>query len=324
MSEVNRQTTVPLELAGERVDKAAATLFDEFSRAALSGWIQAGDLTVDGARVKPKIRLLGGETLTLNARLEVKEDWNAAEAVPFDVVYEDADLLVISKPAGVVVHPGAGNPRGTLVNGLLHYRRSLELVPRAGIVHRLDKDTSGLLLIAADLRAHKRLVDALQARRIKRIYAALVEGVMVGGQDIDRPIGRDPVRRTLQRVREDGRPALTRVRVIDRYRSHSLVRAELETGRTHQIRVHLSSIGHPLLGDSRYGARGRLPASADAQTVDLLQGFKRQALHAQRLDFEHPGSGEAMSFETPVPADMQALIDALRADAGPGPGIRHA
>jgi 23S rRNA pseudouridine1911/1915/1917 synthase len=315
MAEVTRQATVPAELAGERVDKAAAVLFDEFSRAALSGWIQAGALTVDGARVKPKIRLLGGETLLLSAQLAAREDWHAAQAVPFEVVYEDADLLVVDKPAGVVVHPGAGNPHGTLVNGLLHYRRSLELVPRAGIVHRLDKDTSGLLLVAADLRAHKRLVDALQARRIRRIYAAVVEGVMVGGQDIDRPIGRDPVRRTLQRVRDDGRPALTRVRVVDRYRSHSLVRAELETGRTHQIRVHLSSIGHPLLGDARYGARGRLPGAADAATIELLRGFKRQALHAERLEFEHPVSAQAMSFRAPVPADMQALIDVLRADA---------
>ena len=201
MSEVTRQPAVPFDLAGERVDKVAAVLFDEFSRAALQGWIQAGALTVDGEQVKPKFRLLGGETLRLNARLEAKEDWQTAEPVPFEVIYEDADLLVINKPAGVVVHPGAGNPRGTLVNGLLNYRRSLQFVPRAGIVHRLDKDTSGLLLIAADLAAHRRLVDALQKRRIARIYAALVEGVMVGGQDIDRPIGRDPVRRTIARRR---------------------------------------------------------------------------------------------------------------------------
>ncbi|MFP6814996.1 MAG: 23S rRNA pseudouridine(1911/1915/1917) synthase RluD [Pseudomonadales bacterium] len=316
MSEVTRQSTVPSDLAGERVDKIAAVLFDEFSRAALQGWIQAGALTVDGEQVKPKIRLLGGETLRLNARLEAKEDWQTAEPVPFEVIYEDADLLVINKPAGVVVHPGAGNPRGTLVNGLLNHRRSLELVPRAGIVHRLDKDTSGLLLIAAHLGAHKRLVDALQERRIARKYAALVEGVMVGGQDIDRPIGRDPVRRTLQRVREDGREALTRVRVVQRYRSHTLITAALETGRTHQIRVHLSSIGHPLVGDSRYRARGRLPAGASSQTIQLLQSFKRQALHAERLDFEHPGSGAPMSFQTPPPTDMQTLIEALGADAG--------
>jgi 23S rRNA pseudouridine1911/1915/1917 synthase len=318
MPEVTRQSTVPPELAGERVDKAAAVLFDDFSRAALSGWIQAGALTVDGARVKPKIRLLGGETLTLDAQLQAREDWQSAEDVPFEVVYEDEHLLVVNKPAGVVVHPGAGNPRGTLVNGLLNHRRSLELVPRAGIVHRLDKDTSGLMLVAADLVAHKRLVDALQARQIKRIYGAVVEAVMVSGQDIDRPIGRDPVRRTQQRVRDDGRPALTRVRVKERYRTHSLIRAELETGRTHQIRVHLSSIGHPLLGDARYGARGRLPPGADAETIALLQGFKRQALHAEQLEFEHPGSGEIVNFQVPAPADMQAVINALRADADVG------
>ncbi len=315
MSEVTRQATVPSHLAGQRVDKAAAVLFSEFSRAVLSGWIQSGALTVNRAQVKPKLKLLGGEMLELNAHLESREDWQSAAAVPFEVVYEDASLLVVNKPAGVVVHPGAGNPRGTLVNGLLNYRRSLELLPRAGIVHRLDKDTSGLLLVAADLQAHKSLVDALQARLVKRIYQALVEGPMVGGRDIDRPIGRDPVRRTLQRVRDDGRPALTRVRVLERYRAHTLVRAELETGRTHQIRVHLSSIGHPLLGDSRYGARGRLPVGAAAETIVCLQSFKRQALHAARLDFEHPVSGEPMSFEVPVPADMQQLIDVLRADA---------
>lgn len=324
MSEVTRQSTVPPELAGERVDKVAAVLFDEFSRSALSGWIQAGALTVDGAQVKPKIRLMGGETLQLHAQLEAKEDWQAAEPVSFEVIYEDADLLVVNKPAGVVVHPGAGNPRGTLVNGLLNYRRSLELVPRAGIVHRLDKDTSGLLLIAADLRAHKRLVDAMQERQIARIYSALVEGVMVGGQDINRPIGRDPARRTLQRIRDDGRPALTRVRVVQRYRTHTLITAELETGRTHQIRVHLSSIGHPLLGDSRYGARGRLPVGANSRTIQLLQGFKRQALHAERLEFEHPGSGAAMRFQAPAPTDMRELIEVLGVDAGVRPGIERA
>jgi 23S rRNA pseudouridine1911/1915/1917 synthase len=315
MSEVVRQATVPLELSGERVDKVAAVLFDEFSRAVLSSWIQAGQLTVDGGRVKPKVKLLGGETLELNARIEPSEDWKSAEPVPFEVVYEDADLLVVNKPAGVVVHPGAGNPSGTLVNGLLNYRRSLELVPRAGIVHRLDKNTSGLLLIAGDLQAHKRLVDALQAREIGRVYQALVEGVMVGGRDIDRPIGRDPVRRTLHRVRDDGRPALTRVRVLERYRAHTLITAQLETGRTHQIRVHLSSIGNPLIGDSRYGARGIVPRRADPRTIELLRGFGRQALHAHRLEFDHPRTGEAMSLSAPAPEDMQALIQVLRSDA---------
>lgn len=313
-----------MHLAGERVDKAAAALFPEFSRAVLAGWIQSGALTVDQAAVKPKLKLLGGELLELEASLESREDWQSAAVVPFEVVYEDASLLVVNKPAGVVVHPGAGNPHGTLVNGLLNHRRTLALLPRAGIVHRLDKDTSGLLLVAADLQAHKCLVDALQARRIKRVYRALVEGVMVSGSDIDRPIGRDPVRRTLQRVREDGRPALTRVRILERYRSHSLIRAELETGRTHQIRVHLSSIGHPLLGDSRYGARGRLPPGAAPATIRLLQGFKRQALHAHLLEFEHPTSGAPMHFEAPAPADMQALIDALRADAEDGSGAERA
>ena len=312
--EVQKQVMVPAELAGERVDKAAAQLFHEFSRAALTAWIQAGALTVDGACVKPKHKLLGGESLTLDAVLLPREDWKTAEPVPFEIVYEDADVLVINKPAGVVVHPGAGNPDGTLVNGLLHHRASLSLVPRAGIVHRLDKDTSGLLLVAANLEAHASLVRALQAREIRRGYRAVCEGVLVSGLDIDTPIGRDPVRRTLQRVRADGRPALTRVRVLERFRAHTLVAAQLETGRTHQIRVHLSSIGHPLVGDRAYGSRGRLPSGADEGLVAALRGFARQALHACELAFRHPVHGGTLQFEAPDPDDLACLLDALRED----------
>jgi len=317
---LRRVVPVPPELAGERADKAAALLFDDFSRATLSRWIAEGALTVDGVAVKPKQRLLGGETLLLDAELMPREDWASAQPVAFEIVYEDDDLLVIDKPAGVVVHPGAGNPDSTLVNGLIRHRPELSRQPRAGIIHRLDKDTSGLLVVAVSSRARTRLVQDLQNRRIARLYAAVTEGRMVGGRDIDAPIGRDPRTRTRQRVREDGRPALTRVRVMERYRVHTLVEAELATGRTHQIRVHLASIGFPLVGDRRYGARGRVPPGASRELVHLLQQFPRQALHAWQLELTHPGKGDSMHFDSPLPDDLLELIESLRADAA-GAGL---
>lgn len=314
MDRISRLTTVPPEFGGMRVDRAAAELFDEFSRALLSRWIQDGALRVDGAAVKPKVKLVGGETLRLEAELEPREDWVSDDAVPFDVLYEDATLLVVNKPAGVVVHPGAGNPRGTLVNGLIRYRPELAVLPRAGIVHRLDKDTSGALLMTATVQAQLRLTRLLSRREVSRRYLAVAEGTLVGGMDIDAPIGRDPQRRTRQAVRDDGRPALTRVRILSRYRVHTALDVVLETGRTHQIRVHLSARGHPLVGDSRYGARGRVPPGAAPATLTALRGFRRQALHAWKLEFAHPDSGAPMSFQAPVPADLQALMDVLAED----------
>lgn len=298
-----------------RLDRVAATLFDEFSRAMLSSWIQQGALTVDGAVVKPKVRLAGGETLALNALLLPREDWSAADRVAFQVIHEDADLLVVNKPAGVVVHPGAGNPRATLVNGLLLEYPELATLPRAGIVHRLDKDTSGLMLVARTLVARHRLSAMLAQREVSRRYLAVAEGCLTGGLEIDAPIGRDPLRRTRQAVRSDGRAALTRVRVLERYRTHTLVEASLQTGRTHQIRVHLSSAGYPLVGDVRYGARRRLPPRAGDALVAMLRGFRRQALHAWKLDFVHPVTGRGMRLRAEAPEDLRALMDALHDDA---------
>lgn len=297
-----------------RIDRAAATLFGEFSRAMLSQWIQQGALTMDGAVVKPKVKLMGGEILALDVELAPREDWAAADPVAFQVVHQDDHLLVVDKPPGVVVHPGAGNPRGTLVNGLLLEFPELSRLPRAGIVHRLDKDTSGLMLVARTPQARHGLVKMLSRREISRRYLAVVEGPLTGGMDIDRPIGRDPLRRTRQAVRADGRAALTRVRVLEHYRVHTLVEAALETGRTHQIRVHLSSVGHPLVGDSRYGARRRLPPGAGDDIPAVLQGFSRQALHAWKLTLDHPASGRRLRLRSEPPLDLQALIRALRED----------
>ncbi|MEQ8857701.1 MAG: RluA family pseudouridine synthase [Pseudomonadales bacterium] len=314
MRRVSREDTVPAALGGERVDRVAAELFGEYSRALLSRWIQEGALTVDGAAVKPKLRLVGGETLRLDAEIVPREDWSAADEVAFRVVHEDAALLVIDKPAGLVVHPGAGNPRGTLVNGLLNRFPELAHLARAGIVHRLDKDTSGLLVVARTLESQHALGKMMARREVSRRYLAVVEGILDAATTLDQPIGRDPLRRTRQAVRDDGRPALTRVRPLQRFRAHTLVEAELGTGRTHQIRVHLAAAGHPLVGDARYGARMRLPAQADPETVARLRGFQRQALHAWKLRLRHPDSGRELRLRADAPADLAALIGSLTAD----------
>jgi 23S rRNA pseudouridine1911/1915/1917 synthase len=320
---IRRTAQVPPELAGERVDKAAAQLFDDFSRSTLRDWIAAGSLAVDGARVKPKQRLSGGERLTIDAEPVLREDWASGQPLTFRVLHEDEDLLVIDKPAGLVVHPGAGNPDRTLVNGLLARYPALSRLPRAGIVHRLDKDTSGVLLVAASTAAHTRLTRAIQAREVERKYLAVTEGRMVAGRDIDAPIGRDPRQRTRQRVRDDGKAALTRVRIRERFRLHTLLEAELATGRTHQIRVHLASIGYPLVGDRRYGARGKLPPGAAPAVIDGLKGFRRQALHARELVVVHPTTGERLTFTAPVPEDLARLIELLRRDAASRAQVRE-
>jgi 23S rRNA pseudouridine1911/1915/1917 synthase len=296
------------------VDKVAAELLTDYSRAELQRWISAGELQVDGAVVKPRTKLMGGEVLVLSTRRTVREAWQEPQALELDVVYEDADLLIVNKPAGMVVHPGAGNPAGTLVNGLLHYRVELNQLARAGIVHRLDKDTSGLLVVAARPEIQLALTRMIQARQISRIYSAVCEQRMVAGQNVDAPIGRHPKVRTKQAIVEEGKPAYTEFRVLQRFRMHTLVEARLRTGRTHQIRVHLQSIGYPLVGDRRYGARGILPPRPLIELLNCVQGFKRQALHAWQLAFDHPGTGEPLHFKAELPRDMTELVALLQED----------
>jgi 23S rRNA pseudouridine1911/1915/1917 synthase len=315
---INRTIRVEPHLAGQRIDKAAAVLLPEFSRSQLVEWVRDGSLTLDGRIVPAKQRVFGGEELALNSLPPAGARWDVPQVVGFDIVYEDDDLMIVNKPPGVVVHPGAGNPDNTLVNGLLQIRPALAALPRAGIVHRLDKDTSGLLIVAKSSTASRELTAAIARRDVSRRYRAVVEGVLTGGRTIDAPIGRDPSNRLRQRVAATGRAARTRIQVLDRYRAHCLVNAELETGRTHQIRVHLSSIGHPLVGDRRYGARGRLPTRPSMELLETIRTFHRQALHAAELEFLHPVTAEMLSFEAPLPADMSHLIQCLGRDRSAG------
>jgi 23S rRNA pseudouridine1911/1915/1917 synthase len=305
---------VPATLGGKRLDQALAELFPHYSRTRLKDWILAGRILVDGRMPRPRDRLAGGERVELHAVLEPAVE-TAPQDIPLNVIHEDDDLLVVDKPAGLVVHPGAGNPDRTLQNALLHHAPELALLPRAGIVHRLDKETSGLLVVARTVEAHTRLVRALQAREIERHYEAIVAGVMTGGGTVDAPIGRHPTRRTRMSVREGGRPAVTHYRVLRRFRAHTHVSVALETGRTHQIRVHLAHIGFPVVGDPEYGKRPVLPPAATDRLAEALRRFPRQALHARRLALAHPVTGEALAWESPLPADMRALLDALADDA---------
>ena len=311
---VHHQLTIPFENAGQRLDQVLAELLHGYSRTRIKEWIDAGQVLVNGTRLRPKDKVLGGENVEINASLPDVVSV-AAEEINLDIVYQDPHVLVINKPAGLVVHPGAGNAAGTLQNALLHFDATLAQVPRAGIVHRLDKDTTGLMVVARTVEAHTALVRAIEAREVEREYEAVCVGVMTGGGVVDAPIGRHPVDRLKMAVREDGREAVTHYRVVTRYRGHTHVRLKLESGRTHQIRVHMMHVHYPLVGDRVYGGRMLLPKGAAPELVEALRGFKRQALHAARLAFEHPVSGESIENEVPLPADMQALLAILARDA---------
>ncbi|WP_444936697.1 23S rRNA pseudouridine(1911/1915/1917) synthase RluD [Microbulbifer sp. JMSA004] len=305
---------VPANMAGRRLDQAAAELIPDFSRARLQSWIKGGQLTLNGSPAKAKDKLFGGELIQLRAELEPQGSWTAQD-LNLDIMYEDDCLMVVNKPAGLVVHPAAGNPDGTLLNGLLYHNPAQELIPRAGIVHRLDKDTSGLMVVAKTLAAQTHLVDQLKQRTVSRQYDALVQGYITTAGRVDAPIGRHRQNRLKMAVLDfGGKEAITHYRVQERYSAYTLLRCKLETGRTHQIRVHMAHIRHPLVGDPLYGGRPKLPPEASADLVEALQSFPRQALHAAELALVHPTSGQDMHWCAPMPADMQALLDQLRAD----------
>ena len=304
---------LPAQAAGLRFDRALARALPQYSRALLQAWIESGAVQVEGRPLRAKDKVLGGEQVRIEARLATQTA-AAPEAIPLAVTFQDRALLIINKPPGLVVHPGAGNARHTLQNALLALDPQLALLPRAGLVHRLDKDTSGLLVVARTPEAHTALIAAMAARRIGREYLALSTGVMTGGGTIAEPIGRHRTQRTRMAVRADGRPAVTRYRIAKRFRAHTLVRVELETGRTHQIRVHLAHIGFPVVGDPLYAGRRRIPAGCTPVLAAELHAFRRQALHAARLRLEHPLTGRELAWEAPLPEDMQRLLAALEAD----------
>lgn len=315
IEKIQHQEVVPETCLGKRLDQTIAELFPEYSRSRLKDWILAGFVQVNSVVVtKAREKVLGGELIEINAEV-VAEERYAAEAIDLNIVYEDDDILVINKPAGLVVHPGAGNPDGTVLNALLHHCPKLDLVPRAGIVHRLDKDTTGLMVVAKTIAAQTQLVESLQAREITREYEAVANGVMTAGGLVDEPIGRHATKRTHMAVTHSGKPAVTHYRVVEKYRLHSRIRLRLESGRTHQIRVHMSHIGYPLVGDPVYGGRPRPPKNSTPELLDFLRNFRRQALHAAMLSLYHPINGELMTWTAPIPDDFIALVKLLQQDS---------
>ena len=305
---------IPDHLGGMRLDQALAKLLTDFSRTQIQEWIKNGEITVNGQLSKAKESVMGGETIDIHGTIKQQPIWEA-QPIELNIIHEDDALLVINKPAGMVVHPAAGNYDNTLLNALLHHAPALQALPRAGIVHRLDKNTSGLLVIAKTNHALKSLTAQLKQRTISRIYQGVVYGVLTGGGTIDEPIGRHPIQRKRMAVIETGKPAITHYRLIEKYRAFTRVKVQLETGRTHQIRVHFAHIQHPLLGDPTYGKRLQLPKGASPELIKELKSFKRQALHASELGLIHPDTEKTVSWQAPLPADMQHLITVLKQDA---------
>ena len=307
------QAVVPEALSGNRLDQVAASVFPDYSRGRLQTWIKDGALQVNGAPWRSKDKVHEGDSLSLEAEL-VAEEAHEAEPGELNIVYEDEDVIVLNKPTNTVVHPAVGNRTGTLLNALLHHCPQLKEIPRAGIVHRLDKDTTGLMVVAKNLLSHRILVKQLQKRVVEREYEAIVIGVMTAGGIVDLPLGRHPVQRQKRAVVEGGKESVTHYRVISRYRAHTHITVKLETGRTHQIRVHMSHIRYPLVGDPTYGGRLQIPKACSGELAKELKAFKRQALHARKLGFSHPRTGEPCSWEAPLPEDMLHLLEVLQSD----------
>lgn len=308
---MNLNIVIPDRLIGQRIDSAIALMLPDYSRSKISAWVKSGDVFINGKTFKSKDKVLGGEVVKLEIKQEKTNDW-VAQNIPIDVIFEDADIIVVNKPVGLVTHPGNGNWHGTLANALLHYDPSLAKLDRAGIVHRLDKNTSGLMVVARSELAQKKLVEQLQTHSVSREYSAIVYGHMISGGTVDAPIGRDSKNRIKQAVTDTGKHAITHYRVIDRFAHHTHIKAILATGRTHQIRVHMSHIGHPLIADSVYGGKVHLPKKADEVLKTALKEFNRQALHAKKLILTHPKTGEEVSWKASLPQDMQALLKVLQ------------
>jgi 23S rRNA pseudouridine1911/1915/1917 synthase len=302
---------IPDEMAGQRLDQSLAELCPEYSRSRLKSWLNSGDILIDNASLRPRDKIHGGESVVINPIADTSLDVKA-EPIKLDIVYQDDAMIVVNKPAGLVVHPAAGNWDGTLQNALLHHDPELEGLPRAGLVHRIDKETSGLLMVARTLTAHKVLVEQLQARAFQREYLAVVRGYITAGGTINEAIARHPTDRKRYAVRAGGKEAVTHYRVEKRFAKHTLLRVKLETGRTHQIRVHLSHRHHPIVGDQVYGGRYKAIANASELLSETLRGFRRQALHAARLGVVHPVTGEEISWECELPSDMANLVRVLQ------------
>jgi 23S rRNA pseudouridine1911/1915/1917 synthase len=311
---IELSAVIPQALSYERLDQAAAQLFPDYSRSRLQTWIRAGELLVDGEQRRPRDKIPAGASLTIAAVLAPEVSWEP-QSIALDVIYEDESILVLNKPAGLVVHPAAGHPDGTLVNALLNHMPDMQNLPRAGIVHRLDMDTSGIMVAAKSLSAHHHLVAQLQSRTVKRQYCAVCVGAMTGGGTVNEPMGRHPRQRKKMAVLSvGGKPAITHYRVVKRFAHHTQVAVNLETGRTHQIRVHMAHRHYPLIGDPSYGGRPRLPRGASPELISSLRTFPRQALHAQALGLIHPESGEPVSFECALPEDIVGLLGTLERD----------
>ena len=302
---------IPERMTGNRLDTSLSEMLPDYSRSKITAWIKSGDALINGKTFKPKEKSTGAEVVCLAINQKNSIDWTA-EKIPLNIVYEDEDIIVINKQSGLVTHPGAGNWTGTLANALLYHDSNLSKLDRAGIVHRLDKNTSGLMVIARNEKSQKYLVEQLQSHLVDREYSAIVYGHMIAGGKVEEPIGRDPRDRVKQAVLMSGKDATTHYRAIDRFKSHTHVKAILETGRTHQIRVHLSYVGHSLVGDPMYGGRVRFPKKANEELKEALLSFKRQALHSKKLTLSHPISGEIMSWKAPLPDDMMKLLDILK------------